>query len=61
MVEKSGESEKRYAIPIFDPCDAEARDIKVVNYDTLNEYTELIIADGWFDTGSKQTGLNVKI
>ncbi len=41
-------------IYIFDPADAEARGVKVHNYDTLRENPNLVIAEGWFDEAAKK-------
>jgi hypothetical protein len=61
MVQKLAEKEKKYEIRIFDPADAEARKIKVADYNTLTEHPEMIMAEGWYDELSKQAELNVKI
>jgi hypothetical protein len=49
-----------YDMRLFDPADAEARHISVLNYDTLSEKPELIIAEGWYDEASKKVELEVK-
>ena len=48
-------------IYIFDPADAEARNIKVHNFDTLKENPNLIIAEGWFDEAAKKAELTPKM
>ena len=50
----------RYSIRLFDPADAEARHISVLNYETLTEKPELIIAEGWYDEATKKVELEVK-
>ena len=56
-----GEGEgKNCDIRIFDPSDAEARNIKVKNYDTLTENPDLIICEGHFDEASKKVDIVVR-
>lgn len=47
-------------IYIFDPSDAEARGIKVQNYNTVKENPDLIIAEGWFREAEKKLELTPK-
>jgi hypothetical protein len=47
-------------IIIFDPSDAEARAIKVENFNTLKGHPELVMAEGWFDETSKKVELTSK-
>lgn len=50
----------RYDIRLFDPADAESRHINVLNYDTLTEKLELVIAEGWYDEATRKVELEVK-
>ena len=56
----SEKGEKVVDIRIFDPSDAEARNVKVQNYDTLSQNPEMIISEGWFDEASKKVELTSK-
>jgi hypothetical protein len=52
--------DKATDIRIFDPADAEAREVKVQNYDTLNGDSPLVIAEGFYDDSTKKVELNAK-
>jgi len=45
---------------IFDPSDAEARKIKVENYNTLLNNPEIVLAEGWYDESSQKVELTPK-
>jgi hypothetical protein len=49
-----------FDIRLFDPADAEARHINVLNYDTLTEKPELTIAEGWFEEATKKVEIVLK-
>jgi hypothetical protein len=56
---KSGASgDKKVGIAIFDPNDAEARGIKVQDYNSLTEHPELILYEGWVDEPTKLVELS---
>jgi hypothetical protein len=56
---KSGASgDKKVGIAIFDPNDAEARGIKVQDYNSLTEHPELILYEGWVDESTKLVELS---
>jgi hypothetical protein len=60
-VSKSSENGNgHFSIRLFDPADAESRHISVLNYDTLNEKPEVVIAEGWYDEAAKKVELEVK-
>jgi hypothetical protein len=42
---------------VFDQSEAEAREIKIKDYTSLDEHPDLILYDGWFDEGSKRVEL----
>jgi hypothetical protein len=44
-------------IYIFDPSEAEARQLQVKNYDTIKENPDMIIAEGWFNDAEKKAEL----
>lgn len=54
----SEKSEKANDILVFDPSDAEARNVKVQNYETLTANPDMIIAEGWFDESAKKVELS---
>jgi hypothetical protein len=58
VIKNKENSDKAFDIRIFDPSDAEAREIKVQNYDTLNANPALIIAEGSYDDSQKKVELN---
>jgi len=47
-------------IRVFDNSEAQARQIEVKDYTSLDEHPELIIYEGWFDERSKQVKLAEK-
>jgi hypothetical protein len=54
VVKGSEKGEKVNDVLIFDPSDAEAREIKVQNFDSLKENPDMIMAEGWFDESAKK-------
>ena len=60
VVKISEKGDKVSDIYIFDPLDAEARGIKVQNYDTVKANPDLIIAEGWFNEAEKKSELTPK-
>jgi len=60
VVKSSESGEKFFDICIFDPADAEAREIKVHGYDTVKANPELIIAEGLYNESEKKAELTVK-
>jgi hypothetical protein len=60
VIKGSEKGEKPKDILIFDPSDAEARGIKVQNFDSLKQNLDLIIAEGWFDEASKKVEVTSK-
>ena len=60
VVKISEKGDKVSDIYIFDPLDAEARGIKVQNYDTVKANPDLIIAEGWFNEAEKKSELTHK-
>jgi len=60
-VVKSRPGEKKaFNIRIFDDSEAGAKKIRVKDYDSLNEYPDLIIYEGWFSEAAKQVELEEK-
>jgi len=60
VVRGSEKGDKALDIRIFDPADAEAREVKVKDYNTLAQYVEMIIAEGWYNDSAKQVELEIK-
>lgn len=50
VVRRNSKSRKAYDIRIFDDDDARAKNIDVYNYYTLDEFEELLLYEGWFNT-----------
>jgi len=49
-----------YDIRIFDNSTANEKGITIKNYDTLNEFPELVVFEGWFDKDTQQFQLEKK-
>jgi hypothetical protein len=60
LTKNSETSPKSNDFYIFDPADAEARAIRVLNYESLSGNDELIIADGSYDEQAKTAFVNLK-
>jgi hypothetical protein len=58
VVKNNGKGEKAFDILIFDPSDAEARNIKIENYDTLKANPKLIMAEGSYNESDKTVDLS---
>jgi hypothetical protein len=58
--DSSDPKSKSFLIRIFDEGDALANKIKINNYLTLDEYTKLIIFEGWYDEATKNVELTEK-
>ena len=54
------ESKNAFDVRVFDDVEAATKNIKIVNYDTLDEHPELILFDGWFDNELRQVQLEDK-
>jgi hypothetical protein len=61
LVKNNNKGEKSYDFRIFDPDDAEARAVKVVNYSSLDGMDVMIICDGSYDEVAKTAVVNIKI
>ncbi|MBN1367807.1 MAG: hypothetical protein JW967_07760 [Dehalococcoidales bacterium] len=59
-VKTNGKGNNVYNIFLFDPADAEARGIRVQNYDTLKEHPEMVVAEGWLNETEKTVELTPK-
>jgi hypothetical protein len=59
-VKQDGKGEKSFDILIYDPSDAEARGVKVDNYDSLKANPQLIMAEGFYNESDKKVELVTK-
>jgi len=54
---KQDSGQKAFYIRIFDDSDAAAHKVQVKDYNTFENYPDLVIYDGWFDDATKQIEL----
>ena len=57
VVRKSPKAGKVFDCRIFDESEAEASELEVKNYTSLDEHPDLILYEGWFDENSKRVEL----
>lgn len=57
VVRKNPKAVKMFDCRIFDPSEAEASEIRIKDYTSLDEHPELLLYEGWFDEGSKHAEL----
>lgn len=57
VVRKNPKAAKMFDCRIFDPSEAEASEIRIKDYTSLDEHPELLLYEGWFDEGSKRVEL----
>ena len=60
VVRRSPKAEKALDCRIFDESEAEAREVQIKDYTSLDEHPELILYEGWFDDESKHVELEEK-
>ncbi len=60
VTKPSAQGEKITDIAIFDPSDAEAREVKVQNFDTLQSNPEMIVAQGQYNETDKKVEIVAK-
>ena len=60
LIRKGETGEAPLDLRVFDNSEAQARQIEVKDYTSLDEHPELIIYEGWFDESSKQVKLAEK-
>ncbi len=60
VIYKKETGEPTVNIRIFDEAEAVAKKVKVLDYTTLDEHSDLIIYEGWLDEKSKQVRLDEK-
>jgi hypothetical protein len=59
-VERKSATEAAFNIRVFDDSEAIARKVQVKDYTSLDECTDLIIYEGWYDESAKQAQLEEK-
>jgi hypothetical protein len=59
-VERKSITEAAFNIRVFDDSEAIARKVQVKDYTSLDECTDLIIYEGWYDESAKQAQLEEK-
>jgi len=60
VVRRSPKAEKAFDCRIFDQSEAEASELQIKDYTSLDEHPELILYEGWFDDGTKRVELEEK-
>jgi len=60
VVRKSPKAEKAFDCRIFDQSEAEASEVQIKDYTSLDGHPELILYEGWFDEQSKRVELGEK-
>ena len=60
VVRRSPKAEKAFGCRIFDESEAEASEVQIKDYTSLDGHPELILYEGWFDEGSKHVELEEK-
>ena len=60
VVRRSPKVEKALDCRIFDGSEAEASEVQIKDYTSLDEHPELILYEGWFDEESKRVELEEK-
>jgi hypothetical protein len=60
VVRRSPKVEKAFDCRIFDGSEAEASEVQIKDYTSLDEHPELILYEGWFDEESKRVELEEK-
>ena len=60
VLRRRPESRHAFDVRIFDEVETATRKVKIRDYTTLDEYPELILYEGWFDTELRQVKLEEK-
>ena len=60
VVHRSPKAEKAFDCRIFDESEAEASEVQIKDYTSLDGHPELILYEGWFDEQSKHVELEEK-
>jgi hypothetical protein len=60
VVRRSPKAEKALDCRIYDESEAEASEVQIKDYTSLDGHPELILYEGWFDEGSKHVELEEK-
>ena len=54
------DSKYRFDFQVFDKAQVAARKVKVKDYNSLDEFPDLVVYKGWFDTGSGKVQIEEK-
>ncbi len=60
VIRRRQQAERAFDCRIFDQSEAEANEVKINDYNTLNQHPDLILYEGWFDEDSKKVELAEK-
>ena len=60
VVRRRQESKSAFDVRVFDDVEAATKNIQIVDYTSLDEHPELILAEGWFDKDARQVQLEEK-
>ena len=53
-------SKKKYDVRVFDETETRSKGVRVLNYETLDQYPQLVLFEGWFDKESYDAHLEQK-
>ena len=60
VIRRRPQAEREFDCRIFDESEAEASEVKISDYNTLDTHPELILYEGWFDEESKRVEMAEK-
>lgn len=60
LTKGSEKGDKVLDFRLYDPSDAEARALKIVNYTSLDGINDMIIGEGSYDEAAKSAAINIK-
>jgi hypothetical protein len=60
VVHKRPQGEAAFDIRIFDQSEADAKEMQIRDYTTLNEHPDLVLYEGWFDEDTKHVEMTEK-
>jgi len=60
VVKHNSGGDKSFDFRVYDPAEAEAQEINIANYTTLDAQPDMVICDGVYDESTKKVDLNVK-
>jgi hypothetical protein len=60
VVHERPQTERTFDCRIFDQSEAEAKEVQINDYNTLNQHPDLILYEGWFDEETKRVEMAEK-